>query len=135
MHEPQSVEIEYTGMRKLTLMENVVKYGALGGGFGAWLTWTIFEGKKEDREEEQRVKEEVERIEAWKKEFIDMEDVVSDDDMLESLNKRVRNPLHPPQIFLSQQALGLLPCLVRQPPRILATFHRKSHPTSAPSTP
>ena len=31
----------------------------------------------------------MERIEKWKKEFIDMDDVVSDDDMLASLQKRL----------------------------------------------
>lgn len=31
----------------------------------------------------------MERIEKWKKEFIDMDDVVSDDDMFASLNKRL----------------------------------------------
>jgi len=84
-----AVEIEYTGMRKLSLSENAIKYGVLVGGFGGWLTYTIFEGKREDRDEEQRVKEEVERIEQWKKEFIDMEDVVGDDDLMDSLNKRM----------------------------------------------
>jgi len=31
----------------------------------------------------------VERIEQWKKEFIDMDDVIADDDIMDSLNKRV----------------------------------------------
>lgn len=85
----EEVEIEYTGMRKLNTMENVAKYGILVGVFGSALVWSWNEGKKEDREEEERVKKEVERIEAWKKEFIDMEDVVSDDEVMNSLNKRM----------------------------------------------
>jgi len=85
----EQVEIEYTGMRKLSLGENVVKYGILVGVFGGAAVWSYYEGKREDREEEERVKAEVERIEKWKKEFIDMEDVVSDDDLLSSLNKRL----------------------------------------------
>eukprot|EP00960_Hanusia_phi_P018592 548998-Hanusia_phi.AAC.8 len=85
----EQVEIEYTGMRKLSLGENVVKYSILVGVFGGAAVWSYYEGKREDREEEERVKAEVERIEKWKKEFIDMEDVVSDDDLLSSLNKRL----------------------------------------------
>ncbi len=56
---------------------------------GAWIAYTVYEGKKEDRDEEERVKKEVERIEQWKKEFIDMDDVIGDDDIMDSLNKRV----------------------------------------------
>ena len=59
------------------------------GIFGGGVAWSYWEGKKEDRAEEARVKAEVERIEKWKKEFIDMDDVVSDDDMFASLNKRL----------------------------------------------
>eukprot|EP00282_Hemiselmis_andersenii_P000743 CAMPEP_0114129000 /NCGR_PEP_ID=MMETSP0043_2-20121206/11240_1 /TAXON_ID=464988 /ORGANISM="Hemiselmis andersenii, Strain CCMP644" /LENGTH=300 /DNA_ID=CAMNT_0001222243 /DNA_START=12 /DNA_END=914 /DNA_ORIENTATION=+ len=87
---PVKSETDYTGMRKLTLKENAVKYTLLVGGFGGWLGYTIYEGKREDIDEENRVKEEVERIEQWKKEFIDMEDVVSDDDVMDSLNKRMK---------------------------------------------
>lgn len=76
-------------MRKLTPGENVIKYGILTGGLGAWLVYTVWLGKKEDREEEERVEAEVERIEQWKKEFIDMEDVVADDEIMDSLSKRV----------------------------------------------
>ena len=75
--ETVDVEIEYTGMRKLTFGEEVAKYGILTGIFGGGVAWSWWEGKREDREEEKRVKEEVERIEKWKAEFIDMDDVVS----------------------------------------------------------
>eukprot|EP00283_Hemiselmis_rufescens_P015154 CAMPEP_0173440434 /NCGR_PEP_ID=MMETSP1357-20121228/22847_1 /TAXON_ID=77926 /ORGANISM="Hemiselmis rufescens, Strain PCC563" /LENGTH=291 /DNA_ID=CAMNT_0014405911 /DNA_START=27 /DNA_END=902 /DNA_ORIENTATION=+ len=87
---PVKSEMDYTGMRKLTLTENAVKYSLLVGGFGGWLGYTIYEGRREDVDEENRVKEEVERIEQWKKEFIDMDDVASDDDVMESLNKRMK---------------------------------------------
>lgn len=83
------VEIEYTGMRKLTPVENAVKYGGLAAVFGGGVVWSWREGRKEDREEEERVKAEVERIEKWKKEFIDMEDVVADDDLQAALSKRM----------------------------------------------
>jgi len=85
----EEVEIEYTGMRKLSVVENVAKYGILVGVFGTALVWSWSEGKREDRDEEERVKQEVERIEQWKKEFIDMEDVVADDEIMSSLNKRM----------------------------------------------
>lgn len=87
--ETNDVEIEYTGMRKLTLGEEIAKYAILTGIFGGGVAWSYWEGKREDREEEKRVKEEVERIEKWKAEFIDMDDVVSDDDMFASLQKRM----------------------------------------------
>ena len=87
--ESAEVEIDYTGLRKLTMAEEVAKYGILAGIFGGGVAWSWYEGKREDRDEEERVKAEVERIEKWKKEFIDMDDVVSDDDMLASLQKRM----------------------------------------------
>jgi len=89
MEGSKEVEIEYTGLRKLTFGEEAIKYGILVGIFGGGVAWSSWEGKKEDREEEERVKAEVERIEKWKAEFIDVDDVVSDDDMLASLQKRM----------------------------------------------
>uniref|UniRef100_A0A7S0QPF9 Uncharacterized protein n=1 Tax=Cryptomonas curvata TaxID=233186 RepID=A0A7S0QPF9_9CRYP len=83
------VEIEYTGMRKLSPAENAAKYGGLIAVFGGGVVWSWRAGRREDREEEERVKAEVERIEQWKKEFIDMEDVVADDDLQASLSKRM----------------------------------------------
>merc|ERR1719183_1467835 len=85
----EEVEIDYTGLRKLSLGQEVAKYGILAGIFGGGAAWSYWEGKREDRDEEERVKKEVERIEKWKKEFIDMDDVVSDDDMFASLQKRM----------------------------------------------
>lgn len=87
--EEKQVEIEYTGMRKLSMQEEAIKYGILVTIFGGGIAYSWWEGKREDREEEARVKAEVERIEKWKAEFIDMDDVVSDDDMFASLNKRL----------------------------------------------
>ena len=52
-------EIEYTGFRKLTMAEEAAKYGILVGIFGGGVAWSYWEGKKEDREEEARVKAEV----------------------------------------------------------------------------
>ena len=42
------------------------------GIFGGGVAWSYWEGKKADREEEARVKAEVERIEKWKNELIDI---------------------------------------------------------------
>ena len=84
----EDTEVDFTGMRKLSLGEQVIKYSILGGMFGGAAIYTFYEGKQADRDEEDRVKAEVERIEKWKAEFIDMDDVVSDDDLMASLNKR-----------------------------------------------
>ena len=42
----------------------------------------------------------MERIEKWQKEFIDMDDVVSDDDMFASLQKRLSGEGKEVSIFL-----------------------------------
>jgi len=46
-------------LRKLSPLEEVAKYGILVGIFGGGVVWSAWEGKKEDREEEARVKAEV----------------------------------------------------------------------------
>ncbi|KAJ1492167.1 hypothetical protein T484DRAFT_3008498 [Baffinella frigidus] len=52
-------ETDYTGMRTLKFGEQVIKYGMLAGGFGGFLAYSMWEGKRADRDEETRVAEEV----------------------------------------------------------------------------
>ena len=76
----------------------------------------------------------MERIEKWKKEFIDMDDVVSDDDMLASLQKRLSGEgkevsISPP-MFASLQSV----CRVRaRRPLLLYCPLPPSLPPSPPS--
>mmetsp|Transcript_52494 Transcript_52494/g.112259 ORF Transcript_52494/g.112259 Transcript_52494/m.112259 type:complete len:260 (-) Transcript_52494:506-1285(-) len=64
--------------------------GIAGGG--GYLLYSYLEAEREDKEEEVRVKKEEERQKSLAKEFTDIEEgVATDEDLLDSLRKRVDN--------------------------------------------
>ena len=85
-------ELRYDGSQELDTREKAMSLTLTAGTFAALGVWAWRKNRKEDELEEIRIKEEVERLEKLKAEFMDVEqdeDTIDDEDLLASLRDRI----------------------------------------------
>ncbi|GAB0490549.1 hypothetical protein MMPV_001786 [Pyropia vietnamensis] len=84
--------VRYDGKKQLDERERAVSLVITGGAFAGLFGWAYLSNRKDDREESVRVREEVERLEKVKQEFVEVDgdDSAPDDaDMMAELRKRL----------------------------------------------
>lgn len=85
-------ELRYDGKQELEPVEKAISYLLTGGTFAILTAWAWRRNREDDALEQIRIKEEVERLEKLKAEFMDVEeddDSMDDEDLLAALNKRI----------------------------------------------
>lgn len=84
--------VRYDGKKQLDERERAVSLVITGGAFAGLFGWAYMSNRQDDREESVRVREEVERLEKVKQEFVEVDgdDSAPDDaDMMAELRKRL----------------------------------------------
>lgn len=90
--EKSPVELRYDGRQELDGTEKAMSLVLTGGTFAALSVWAWKRNREDDELEQVRIREEVERLEKLKAEFMDVEeddDSIDDEDLLAELNKRL----------------------------------------------
>ncbi|CAN8067560.1 unnamed protein product, partial [Agarophyton chilense] len=85
-------ELRYDGRQELGSSERVVSLALTAGTFAALGVWAWKQNRRDDELEEVRIREEVERLEELRQEFVDVEDdegAMDDEDLLASLRERL----------------------------------------------
>lgn len=85
-------ELRYDGRTELDGGEKAASLALTGGAFAVLSVWAWKKNRKEDELENVRIKDEVERLEKIRAEFLDVEDgdeSLDDDDLQAALNKRI----------------------------------------------
>lgn len=92
MKSGSAKELRYDGRPELGATEKVLSFVLTGGAFAVLSTWTYKRNRKENDEEQIRIKEEVERLEKLKTEYLEAEDYddsIADEDIYRDLSKRL----------------------------------------------
>lgn len=85
-------ELRYDGRQELDSKEKAMSLVLTAGTFAALGVWAWKQNRRDDDLEEVRIKDEVERLEKLKAEFLDVEesdDSIDDEDLLASLRERI----------------------------------------------
>eukprot|EP00177_Eucheuma_denticulatum_P006592 GFKZ01011999.1.p2 GENE.GFKZ01011999.1~~GFKZ01011999.1.p2 ORF type:complete len:217 (+),score=51.21 GFKZ01011999.1:123-773(+) len=85
--------LRYDGRQELDKGEKAMSLGLTAGAFAALAVWAYKENRKDDELENIRIREEVERLEKLKAEFVDVEEEeeggLDDEDLFASLKQRI----------------------------------------------
>jgi len=88
-------ELRYDGRTELGATEKMLSLALTGGAFAVLSAWAYKRNREDDEEEQIRIKEEVERLEKLKAEFLDVEDFdddsIDDEDLYKELSKRLED--------------------------------------------
>lgn len=85
-------ELRYDGRQQLDSRERALSLALTGGTFAALGVWAWKQNRRDDQLEEVRIKEEVERLEKLRQEFLGVEedeDSLDDEDFMASLRERL----------------------------------------------
>eukprot|EP00178_Gracilaria_changii_P017742 TRINITY_DN505_c0_g1_i1.p5 TRINITY_DN505_c0_g1~~TRINITY_DN505_c0_g1_i1.p5 ORF type:complete len:269 (+),score=65.08 TRINITY_DN505_c0_g1_i1:5202-6008(+) len=92
VREVEAKELRYDGRQELDSKERAFSLVLTAGTFAALGVWAWKQNRRDDELEEIRIREEVERLEKLRQEFMDVEedeDAMDDEDLLASLRERL----------------------------------------------
>lgn len=92
--EKTTKDLRYDGKKELSATDRLISLGLTGGLLGGLMLWAYRKNRKDDELELVRVKEEVDRLEQLRSEFVDVDEdgEVDDEEFFADLNKRLDKP-------------------------------------------